>query len=531
MVLAGCGDSEGLWDQGAENDCWWCNNQTSNQNNNTNGNNNPPDVERFLVREVATTDAYVFVPNADPTSSTVARVDARDLSVVPLRVGQGPTDVAARDIEGIGAVAYVLCEGNSTVAIVRADMPARTGTGLGDVRLFRLPAEVNRLTMAPDGRHAIAWIDPERSLENSPIASLQVMALIRLGDTPEEDKVFNLSVTRLIRDIEFTDNGELFILGREGVNRVRLSEITGDRLIPRLDLGLDAEIFPTDTFEMEVDKAGQFMVVRSQQAARLRVYELPDLVVDDPVAHEVTLPALTTDIDLLGGENPRVLVSMPGSQAVGLVDVGSVFSDPAYVPDVISVGLPLGLAQLTPDGSKVLLYSTQADIKDIAQLDLETGAVEVMGLRDTVYSLAVSPGSDKAITIHTASPAKDGTATDLFQQYDGLTLIDLATQYLRPVVLQGRPTDFVMTAAGDHTVLYVLLQANTVSASQGLMRINLDTFRSDFVSLPKEPNQIGRVGDKIFVSQVSDDGRLTFFDVETNEQRTVSGYELNAVID
>jgi len=73
--------------------------------------------------------------------------------------------------------------------------------------------------------------------------------------------------------------------------------------------------------------------------------------------------------------------------------------------------------------------------------------------------------------------------------------------------------------------------SSAASTSRGVMRINLETFRSDFVALPKQPTQIGRVGNKIFVSQEASDGRLTFFDVVTNEVRTVSGYELNAVID
>lgn len=528
-LVAACGDDS----SGAFNENYGPNNtgnNTANGGQNPNNTNNNTDTERFLVREVATTEAYVFVPNADVTSSTLARVDANDLSVIPLQVGQNPQDVAAKDIEGIGAVAYALCEGNSTVAIVRADLPSRTGSGLGDVRLFKVPTEVNRLTMSPDGRFALAWIDPERSLSNSPIASLQVMSLIKLGDTPEEDAVYNLSVTRLIRDIEFTDNGELFLLGREGVNRVRLADITADRLVPRLALGLDSAIFPSDTFEMEVDPAARFMVIRSAGAAQVVLYELPTDLNADLVPRALDLPGLSNDIDLIGGTTPRVLVTVPSAGKLAVIDVLDALADPLYVPEIKDVGLPLGLAQITPDGNQVVLYTTVAGVLDVQRLGLNDDSQATWTLRDRVYAMAISPDSKRAIAIHQAGVKKDSSAVDLFQQYDGLTLIDLASGYLRPVVLQGTPTDFVMTASGDQTLLYVLL-TSTNSTSRGVMRINLDTFRSDFVSLPKQPNQIGRVGNKIFVSQEASDGRLTFFDVVTNEVRTVSGYELNAVID
>jgi hypothetical protein len=39
------------------------------------------------------------------------------------------------------------------------------------------------------------------------------------------------------------------------------------------------------------------------------------------------------------------------------------------------------------------------------------------------------------------------------------------------------------------------------------------------------------VAGKIFISQEATDGRITFIDVDSGEQQTVSGYELNAGID
>ena len=531
LAIAGCGDDasqkSGDFDGYYNN----VNNSTNNvgQNNNTNGNSSP-EVERFVVREVATTAAYVFVPNGDPTASTVARVGAKTLTVTPLRVGQSPRDVAAADIEGIGAVAYVLCEGNSTAAIIRADQPSRTGVGQGDVRLFKVPSEVNRLTMSPDGRFAIAWIDPERSLSSSPIASLQVMALIKLGDTPADDAVYNLSVTRLIRDVEFTNTGELFLLGREGVNRLRLADVNSDRLVPKLDLGLDSDLYPTDSFEMEVDDDGRFLVVRSAEAAEVVLYDLPDNPADDPIPHPFALSGLSSDIDLIAGAEPRVILTVPSQHELVVVDVLEALADETYTPDVKSLPVGLGLSQITPDGSHVVLYSTLAGNYEVEQVSLTDDETSVWSLRNRVYALAVSPDSKRAIAIHRGDAFKDDTATDYFRSYNGLTLIDLATGYLRPIVLQGEASDFVITPSGQGMLLFVLLKSPVVG-TRGVMKINLDTFRSDFVALPKQPNQLGRVGNKVFVSQEAADGRLTFFDLETNEQRTVSGYELNAVID
>jgi hypothetical protein len=65
---------------------------------------------------------------------------------------------------------------------------------------------------------------------------------------------------------------------------------------------------------------------------------------------------------------------------------------------------------------------------------------------------------------------------------------------------------------------------------RGLTRIDLSNYRTDFFKLARQPQQMGLVAGKVFVSQASSHGRITFFDVDTGEQRTVSGYELNAGI-
>jgi hypothetical protein len=293
---------------------------------------------------------------------------------------------------------------------------------------------------------------------------------------------------------------------------------------------LDAALFPSDTFEMEVDPAARFMIIRSAGAAQVVLYELPTDLNADLVARPIDLPGLSNDIDLIGGAEPRVLVTVPSAGKLAIIDVLEALSDELYAPVIKDVGVSLGLAQITPDGDQVVLYSTIAGVLDVQRLGLNDDTEATWTLRDRVYAMAISPDSRRAIAIHQAGAIKDASAEDLFRQYDGLTLIDLATGYLRPIVLQGTPTDFVMTSNGEQALLYVLLNS-AASTSRGVMRINLDTFRSDFVALPKQPNQIGRVGNKIFVSQEASDGRLTFFDVVTNEVRTVSGYELNAVID
>src|SRR5699024_8640281 len=64
-----------------------------------------PEQEEFLVREVATTAAHVFVPNSAQGSHTVALIDGRDFSIRPIPVGAEPVAVRAATVDGVGDIA------------------------------------------------------------------------------------------------------------------------------------------------------------------------------------------------------------------------------------------------------------------------------------------------------------------------------------------------------------------------------------------------------------------------------------------
>lgn len=543
---AGCGDSSG--DESSLRPPAENNGQNNSMRPDDNNDDFVEEREEFLVREVAATDRYVFVPNSAPGSNTVAMIDGEDFSIVPFRVGLEPTEIRAALIEDVGSVAYALCEGASAVAIIRADLtsvdPMSGVAGRGDVRLLKVPREVNALAMAPDGRHVLAYIDPARPLRpDASVASLQTLALVRLGETPAEDRVFELSVTRLISDIQFSADGrEAFVLGREGVNRIVLGEVSDDAFVPPIRLDLADEVFPAGDQQIAVSGDGRFMIVRTSQFAGIAVYRFET---DSAAAgvDVIGLSAIPTDLKLVeregaGGDVERsVLVALRGSEQVARVDVDALFAgaDAADVVHVIAVeGAEAGLVKITPDAERALVYSGLTLMPLLGVIDLESEATRFLKLRNQIRSVAISSDSEKVVVVHKKQSGSAGVNADslkVFQHSNGMTIVDLVSGYMRAVVLQGEPTDVVLTeTSGGSQVVYALLESGD-AAHQGLMRIDLKSFRSDFVRLPRKPVQMGQVAGKIFVHQEAPAGRITFFDIETQAQRTVSGYELNAGID
>ncbi len=549
LACVACGDSESFDGvSGADSDF---NNQSgvnnvnnvnnANNVNNVNNSNNVfiPEVEEFVVQQVATTDAYVFVPNSTEESTTVALIDGRDLSVKPVRVGLDPVEVVAADSEDRGPVAYVLCEGSSSVAVIHAEETANDGRGNGFVKLLNVPPVLNAITIAPDGKHALAYIDPKRPFETQAVSSLQVMSLIRAGEEAGEEQAFQLTVTRLIRDIEFTNTGDVFLVGNEGVQRFKLDEIESDALIRPMNLNLNDGLYPLTDLEVEVADDASFMVVRSSNGKNITIYELPESGIEVGESREVALDDIPTDVDLLvDGDTRRAVVAIRDSAQVALLDIDAILATPIDQEPVVQIvdvdSKEAGLIQLTPDRQQALLYSTLPQIPSLAVYDIMTDSLRSYTLRNQIRSVAVSPDSTSAVVVHKRQEALAGSPTDpnyVFRSNHGVTLFDMASGFTRPVALQGEPIDFVMTPnSDDQTQLYVLIE-NTGTQIQGLMHLNMATFRSDFVRLPRKPEQLGVVAGKVFVAQEDSAGRITFFDVDTQSQRTISGYELNAGID
>ena len=542
-VLSGCGGSANN-DDGYYSD--FDDPQPSAPANNTSGqappenNEPPPETEEFLVRQVATTSSYVFVPNGSDNSQTVARIDGRDFGVVPLRVGLRPTVVRAAEVEGQGAIAYVLCEGDSTLAIIRADELGQDGKTRGRVSLLKVPREVNAIEMAPDGKHLIAYIDPDRPLlSETSVASVQTMALIRLGDAAGEDEVFQLSVTRLIRDIEFSEDGsQVFVVGREGINRIRFDEVTRDAFVPPLQIESLADVVAPSDYEVEVSPAADFLVIRATSFDGVALIELNDGELGR--ARTIKLPTPPTDIDLITPEGPvesQLVITSRADRTIYVAGVEDALSTPAdekVLLETIPVDVLSGLSQLTPDRKQALIYSTIDELPELGVLSLGDKQLRTFPLLNQIRALAVTPDSLTGVVIHTrqeGTPAAGSSAQAAFRYAHGLTLIDLMSGYRRPIELGGEPVDFVLTEKeSGGAVLYTMITAPVLGV-QGVVRVDLSSFRVDTISLPREPRQLGVVAGKVFVSQGTREGRITFLDVDTNAQRTVSGYELNAGID
>lgn len=504
------------------------NDGSTNNGDTNNGNNSEP--EPYIPEEEVqmafqaprSSRNFVFVANTELDS--VAKIDADTLEIVSIEAGDRPTLVETRREENL---AVVLNEGSDELTVIRA------GDSRDYVRNLPIPASMNALALSPKGDYALVWFnfnraqeDPDFNLEDA-APPFQDVALVSLAEDAEE--VFNLTVGFQVLDLEFDDEGErAFIITRTGVSVVELGSIQSDRAIPPVSVAEVEQEDETDR-EVEITGDGQFAFVRTAGLEGLNVVDL--------VNREVTLVPLSsipTDLDIVPGQN-RALAVIRGSDELALIDLPQALEDPESVR-VIDLGdTNAGQAELSPDASKALLFTTSEDRPEIAVVDLEREEMSLFPLRKGVTSVAIGPESRSAVIFHTKQP---GTPTpgepedDFIAKSWAYSVLDMDTGYAKIETLPTEPGEFAF--GESNRSLYVLLNDPLAGVRQ-VEIIDLASFRTQTLRLGSPPMHVGTIPNegspRIYISQDHSLGRMTFINEVDLEVKTVTGFELNSLIE
>ncbi len=475
----------------------------------------PPEEEEALDLSLPTaSERYVFV--ASRATNTVARIDSVTLAVTPIRVGREPTVVQTTPA---GDVAVVLNQGADTVSIIHAG-PDEDRVDTADI----IPG-CNALLMSPSGTHAVAWYDNGAAEAGDRIGSLQEVAVIDL----ETSDAWEVTVGFNIRGVQFDEAGERgFVVTESGVTVLPLRELDDDIALPELPLGDDPLVLVDDR-EVRVGPAGRYAVVRSAELAGLRVLDL-----EDGAAATVLLSDPPTDIDLIAGDTTAV-AALRGSGQIALIDLDASVAGSLDAVRTIDVdGVTPGVLSLTDDERLALAYTTAFDERRVAAVELWTGRVSrVVSVAKTIRLVAASPTASRALVVHQAGvgePVAGESIASVIERSEAISIIDLTTGYTKLMLLPVEPGRFAFSADGGSVFVMLGDAARDVRQVEW---IDLQTFARRTIQLDAEPETIGvvRATGRVFVSQVSEQGRITFIDPADGSVQHITGFQLNTYIE
>jgi hypothetical protein len=277
--------------------------------------------------------------------------------------------------------------------------------------------------------------------------------------------------------------------------------------------------------------------------AFVRLSGSPDLLIVQTETNErvtVQLPSVVTDLDLSGDGALGVAVMRGGSvddfsmgggggmggtsgqaneSLIAYFDVAAIFSSPDAF-EIVSTEEVVGSAVVADDGSQVLLFTNATANTHLSILSLPDESLRTLDLKAPVRAAFLS--EDGAHGVALMSPPEGSKKQGAF------ALIPVEQEL--PPRIEGTDTapQFVSLSAQSKRALVTTRVASTTKAATYFGRF--PGLQVDRIDLASEPLSTGIVPEAAqgFVAQSHPEGRVTFIDLETGAEKTVTGYELSS---
>ncbi|MDP6931781.1 MAG: hypothetical protein QGG40_02650, partial [Myxococcota bacterium] len=225
-------------------------------------------------------------------------------------------------------------------------------------------------------------------------------------------------------------------------------------------------------------------------------------------------------------DGTQAVVVARGSGELWVYDVADLFGSPEVI--TLPEDGTFGSVILSPDDTKGLLYSTATSESiyaswDRTDPDAET-AITTHPLVKPVSQATISPTGGTALIFHPEENTDD--SDPFYDDHYGISMVDLDSFLSNDYRLTGEPTAYADSDDGTHGFF-------VMEEEQYLQVLTYSSLILDEVELKSDPVHVGVLPDTAwaYVSQEHDLGRISFYDAETDDLNTITGFELNSGIE
>jgi len=469
----------------------------------------PEEIEEvFDYRAPVATGKYLW--SANPESGRVALIDVEQLTVEVLTAGLRPTFLApvtnanaeaetlVLNVGSADATRFTVLDGENGREIIKQKVETHAGA--------------NRLTISESGKFAVAWSGPETGQVVDPTQGFQEITVIRLGD--EEAKATRLTVGFRPDQIVLAEDDEsLVVVSEEGMTVVDLTTQIPEPL-RWIELGLDEEVR-----DVSINAEATHALVRRGGES---IVELFDLALTDAVTN-VDFGAAVTDVDL--SRSGRGVAVVRSESTLHTFELASLVADAADFESLKIEGELFGSAELGEGGTQAVVYTNAATNERISVVDLRPGesflSHRTLSTTLPVYSVNLTPDGEHGVVM---SADESGARSDTF------SVVALTESRFPRIV--GTAAPVAQVALGNS--FGVVTSASTALSTYEAHLISLPSLSVKTLELAGNPLSAGVLATDdlglAFVAQAHAEGRVTFFDFEADQARTLTGFELSAEV-
>jgi DNA-binding beta-propeller fold protein YncE len=468
----------------------------------------PPEQEADqLALPPAQTEKYVFVAN--PDRDTVTRINVRSQEVDTTAVGNGP-DLVLTTPDYTAAVVHN--RGEDTVSLIEAASL--------DQRVVPVRQDLNQMVMSPDGAWVVLFHDIARERPDDPIPQgLQSFNEISLIHTVTGEH-FPMAVGFNPRMVRYTADSTRALVVSDAY--LAVIDLLDDQPLPDLiELSPDV-IDPPEAEEVVVSGTGAFAFVRQFGTDEVLVVDLDAETVD-----AIPVGLNPTDLDL-SPDGLQAVVVARGSRELWRLRADDPFAPADVLP--FPDDLPMGSLLFDPTGDQAVLYTTASALDRFMTWDLSDDTIRTRALVKPVTGMAITPTGESMLAFHTFADAPDADLSPFSGSW-ALSIFSLEDFRSNPLKLPGEPIGYANSQDGDRG--YFIMDGQPF-----LSLLDYTTMLADEVPLKSDPLYVGVLpnldgGDEppAWVSQDHELGRISFYDPNTTDLETITGFELNAAIE
>jgi hypothetical protein len=520
-----------------------------------------------------------WVWTANPTSGVVALIDAESFAVRTIEAGAGPMQLAALPADDGGSRAIVINSVSEDATFLTA---SKDGI-LEASATLPLHGGANAWAVTPDGRFAVAWTNAAAVENPDPSDGFQDITVLSLAAGEPFAKRLSVGY-RPVRVVMDDDNRYAYFVTDAGIDVIDLKSGDGPVVEREVELSAnpandtakrDVNITPDGLFAFVSRLDRDYVTVVDVQQGVFKDVQLPGVVTDLDLSADASLavaivqqPALPTEqsaagagaggqagqsnggsegggtdveigggggLDLGAGGEGGTTIPPSGARSVAvLLPVASIFTAPELF-ERVDIDERFGSVELGARGATALLYQNSVPSTHLTLLSLAAGDTykthRTVDLKLPVFSAVAAPDGAHAVVLlqPPAGSAKPG-AFAVVPIAKHLSAAIQGTQ--APTV----PLDFAkdppaMVAIDDEHALVTVSDGAQVHFAY---LVSMPALTVDPIQLSSAPlrgaSGIVAEANQAFVAQQHPEGRITFIDLASGEQHTLTGFELSSQV-
>lgn len=523
---------------------------------------------------------------ANPTSGLVAYIDSTTFSVQTVAAGDAPTYLAAiPSTTGDVAIVQNARSQDATVLDDRSGvLTSTTFPSTGDANSWAISTPDPANASEANARWAIAWTDSAHISNANPAQGFQEIAIFDLSGSANARAPEILTVGYRPTQFAFSaDESTAYAVTQDGISVIDLVDGTAPRVTANLPLQAlipstaiengsagdadaadgsapdasapDASAPDGGASDGGASDAGALDASPMAEAAS-PVRSMPDATTSAPLSPgtpdvsfrpdgsmalvrldgsnvisviglpggdttSVVLPGIPTDLTIAPSGDYAVAV-LRDSSTVVILPLPGIAGDPSSFSLVPVSGATIGRAIVTKHGGSILLFTTAAPVDALVVMNAASHGYRTVALHDPILAVFPTDDEQNAIVLHNVT-ATPGSGIE-----GAFSLVPVAASLPASIQpLMAPPTAVAIDSASDRAL--VTFRDDTT----GTYGVDLALFPSLRVvpfALASPPITDGIVGGEGYVAQDFDEGRITFIDLETQAERTITGFDLGARI-